>query len=114
MELKIYEYNVTPKIEERNEFSIRLVNGTLTINGRETTEESIINAIKKILLDNKENIIKLASERQENYKGGRQKGFAVKFEVDGEIYRIIGNTPSQEIADFYFKIKSEITNAIEG
>lgn len=113
MELKIYEYNVTPNINERNEFGILLVNDTLTMNGNETNDESKIVVIKKLLEDNKENIIKLAAENPGNYKGGRQKNLAVKFDEDGETFIITGNTPSQETSDFYTKIVTEITNLIE-
>ena len=63
-------------------------------------------------LINKENIITLAMEKAENYKGGRQKSLIVKFEDDGESYRIIGNTPSHEMADFYARVVSEVTNII--
>ena len=33
MELNVYEYNVTPNVDEKNEFRILLANDTLTVNG---------------------------------------------------------------------------------
>ena len=113
MELKIYEYNVTPNANEKNEFGIYLVNDTLTMNGNNVEDENKIFAVKEVLEENKENIITLATGKIENYKGGRQKILTVKFDVDGETYRIIGNTPSQEMADFYTKIVTEITDIIK-
>lgn len=113
MELKVYEYNVTPSTTDKNEFSIILVNDTLTMNGNKVEDENKVFTIKKILEEHKENIITLSTGRFENYKGDRQKLLTVKFEVDGEIYRIIGNTPSHEMVDFYNRIVTEITNIIE-
>jgi len=113
MELKVYEYNVTPNVEERNEFGIYLVNDTLTMNGNNVEDGNKVFAVKKVLDENKEKIIALATEKLENYKGGRQELLTVKFEDDGETYRIVGNTPSHEMADFYAKIVSEITNIIK-
>ena len=113
MKFKIYEYNVTPNVNEKNEFSVLLVNDTLTMNGNNIDDENKKNTIKKVLEENKENIITLATGNFENYKGGRQKLLTVKFEDDGEIYKIIGNTPSQEMADFYTRLVTEITNIIK-
>ncbi|MBR5662746.1 MAG: hypothetical protein IKX00_03715 [Bacilli bacterium] len=112
MELRIFEYNVTPNVNEKNEFTILMANDTLVMNGNEKNDESKVVAIKKMLEDNKENIIRLAAENAGNYKGGRQKNLAVKFDNDGETFRIIGNTPSQEISDFYTKIVNDITNIV--
>ena len=112
MELRIFEYNVTPNVNEKNEFVILLANDTLVMNGNDMNDESKVVAIKKMLEDNKENIIRLASENAENYKGGRQKNLTVKFDEDGEAFIITGNTPSQEIADFYTKIVTDITNIV--
>ena len=53
------------------------------------------------------------AEKTENYKGGRQTNLNIKFETGAEIYKIIGNTSSQKMADFYSKIKSEIIKIIE-
>ena len=113
MELKLYEYNVTSNVNEKNEFSVLLINDTLTMNGNNIEDENKIFAMKKVLEENKENIITLANGNFENYKGGRQKFLTVKFEEGGESYRIIGNTPSHEMADFYVRIVTEITNIIE-
>ena len=112
MELRIFEYNVTPNVNEKNEFVILLANDTLVMNGNEMNDESKVVAIKKMLEDNKENITRLAVENSENYKGGRQKNLTVKFDNDGENFRIIGNTPSQETSDFYTKIVTDITNIV--
>ena len=112
MELNVYEYNVTPNVDEKNEFTILLANDTLTVNGNNDEDENKVLNVKKLLEDNKENIIRLAAENAENYKGGRQKNLAVKFDNDGETFRIIGNTPSQEISDFYTKIVTDITNIV--
>ena len=112
MELRIFEYNVTPNVEERNEFGIYLVNDTLTMNGNNVDDENKVFAVKEVLKENKESIITLATGKIENYKGGRQKNLTVKFDVDGETYRIIGNTPSQEMANFYTKIVTDITNIV--
>ncbi len=113
MELKIYEYNVTPNVNEKNEFIVLLVNDKLTINGNNIEGENKIFAIKKLLEENKDNIIALSTEKIENYKGGSQKILTVKFEVDGETYKIIGNTPSQEMSNFYTRIVTEIINIIK-
>ena len=40
MELIVYEYNVSPNVAARNEFSIRLVNDELTINGKKIEDEN--------------------------------------------------------------------------
>ena len=112
MEFRVYDYNVTPKVDDRKEFSISLVDDVLIMNGSNIGDDNKVLAVKKILEDNKENIITLAMEKAENYKGGRQKSLIVKFEDDGESYRIIGNTPSHEMADFYARVVSEVTNII--
>ena len=112
MELRIFEHNVTPNANEKNEFVILLSNDTLVVNGNEMNDETKVDAIKNVLEDNKENIIRLAAENAENYKGGRQKNLAVKFDNDGETFRIMGNTPSQEVSDFYTKIVTDITNIV--
>jgi len=40
MELKVYEYNDTPNVAARDEFSIRLVNDKLTMNGNNIEDEN--------------------------------------------------------------------------
>ena len=108
VEVKLYEYNVTPNVNERKEYSVLLVNDTLTINGNTIDDKDKVFAIQEVLERNKQNIIMLSNEETENYKGGRQKCLIVKFETNGEIYRIIGNTPKNEMADFYIKITIKI------
>ena len=88
MELNVYEYNVTPNVDEKNEFRILLANDTLTVNGNNVEDENKVLNVKKLLEENKESIIALANGRIENYKGGRQKNLAVKFDNDGETFRI--------------------------
>ena len=113
MELKLYEYNVSSNINEFDLVNIQLLNNCITMNGNIIEDEDKINAITNLLENYKIEIIKLTSERVPNYKGGRQAGLDVIFETNGEIYKIIGNTPSQEMAEFYYKIKSEIIKIIE-
>ena len=113
MELIVYEYNVSPNVAARNEFSIRLVNDELTINGKKIEDEKKVFSVKKVLEENKEEIITLAAKRASNYKGGRQKYLTVKYEDDGEKYMIVGNNSLNEVADFYTRIVNEIANIIK-
>ena len=107
MELIIYEYNVTPNVNEKNEYSVILINDTLTINGNIIQDKNKILTIKKVLEENKEDIIALANEKAENYKGGRQKSLTVKFDDNEKLYSIIGNTPSKEMETLYTRITNE-------
>ena len=113
MELNIYEYNVTPNLNERDPFNIQLLDNILRINGKIIEDVKKTIAIVNLLEEYKSDIILIASERAGNYKGGRQKCLTVKFETDGEIYRVIGNTPSQDMANLYSKIKEKMIKIIE-
>lgn len=112
MELKIIEYNVTPNANERDSFSVLLIDDVLSMNKQNIDDENKVLAVKRTLEENKEDIIRISSKGLDNYKGGRQQFFEIKFVSNGEIYRFFGNTPIQETADFYNKIVTEIKNIV--
>lgn len=114
MIFKIYEYNVTPNVNQKDVVSIYLENDKMNMNGQNIEDVNKINSIKKILEDNKERIIAAASQRQYNSKGGRQKMITVKFDENGESYGIIGNGSSKENNDFYTKIVNDVIKIIKG
>ena len=113
MKLSIYEHNVTPDTSKMNEYKMVLLNNMLKINGDVIEDKDKIIAVEELLENNKEDIIRLASARVYNSKGGRQKMLSIIFEEDGEIYRIIGNSSLQEMNDLYSRIKNEIEKIIE-
>ena len=111
MKLELREYNVTPKIEERNDFYISVSSDNIKYNKDVLLDKEIIEKIFSLLKKYKEKILNLTNEVTHNYKGGRQQIITIQYD-DGKMFHLIGNTPNKEIADFYLKLKEEILKII--
>lgn len=112
MMFELREYNVTPKIEERNEINIALTGDGIRYNNQIISDENKIKSIVSLLENYKDDILSLNQDRLNNYKGGRQMLLRIKFE-DNNVLCLIGNTPSSEMANLYSKIRNEIVEIIE-
>ena len=111
MKLELREYNVTPKIEERNDFYISVSSDNIKYNKDVLLDKEIIEKIFSLLKKYKEKVLNLTNEVTHNYKGGRQQIITIQYD-DGKMFHLIGNTPNKEIADFYLKLKEEILKII--
>ena len=112
MKIKLMEYNVTPNIDDRNEFNIIVDNEFIMYENQKITDVNKINEIINLLTEYKDIVIKLNNEGISNFKGGRQKFIKIKYE-DSEFLEIVGNTPSVEMSNLYSEIKEKIINIIE-
>lgn len=111
MKLELREYNVTPKIEERNDFYISVSSDNIKYNKDVLLDKEIIEKIFSLLKKYKEKVLNLTNEVAHNYKGGRQQIITIQYD-DGKMFHLIGNTPNKEIADFYLKLKEEVLKII--
>ena len=93
--------------------------GIMFVDNKILYNNSIIQDIDKnqsiisLIYDYKEDIIKLNSERIQNYKGGIQKIINIQFDNDDKVYKIIGNTALAASADLYNTLKDKLVSIIE-
>ena len=112
MKFEINEYNVVPKIEDRNTFYVKISESEIKYNKETILNKEKIDEIFKLLNEYKNDIIKYSEGKMSNYKGGRQQMMLIHYS-ENEIFHLIGNTPNQELSDFYSKLKNSIVNIIE-
>ncbi len=112
MKFKLMEYNVVPNVDERNAFCIQSVDDYILYNEQKITDRDKFDEIKSVLMQYRNEIVKLNSENISNYKGGRQQMLTIQYE-DGEVLRVIGNTPSNEMANLYSELKNKLISIIE-
>ena len=112
MKFRLSEYNVVPDPEKRDAVEIQLVDSKLLYNGQQIEDNDKIVAISNFLMNHKDDIVSLNQEKVDNYKGGRQRVLNVQFE-DTDWLWVIGNTPSEAMANLYSELRSELINIIE-
>ena len=112
MKLELREYNVTPDIEKRNDFYIRVEDEKIKYNRDVILDKEKISRIFSLLRNYKEDIIKITSEITHNSKGGRQQMMTIQYEDEKPFY-LIGNTNREEMSNFYFKLEKEIIDIIK-
>lgn len=110
MKMNLYEYNVTPNLENRNELLIKLEDSKITYNDKVISDDNIIDNVYEILDEFKQDLVKYSEIEHTNFKGGRQRRLKVTYD-DVEI-NLIGNTDNNEIANFYNEFKEKILNVI--
>lgn len=110
MKLCIYEYNITPNVENRNELLINVEEDKVTYNDKVIENGELIAELNQIVENNKPTLLDFNEIQHSNYKGGRQR--SLKVEVDGVSIKLIGNTDNNQIANFYNDFKEEIINVV--
>ena len=113
MKLLLREYIVVPKKAEKNEINIMFVDNKILYNNSIIQDIDKNQSIISLIYDYKEDIIKLNSERIQNYKGGIQKIINIQFDNDDKVYKIIGNTALAASADLYNTLKDKLVSIIE-
>ena len=111
MKFSLTEYNVSPKIEERNVFSIQLADDVLLYNGQ-IMDSNKIDLVKNLFIEYRETIVLANLEKVSSYKGGRQCNIAIKYD-DGVVLNVIGNTSSINMSSLYSDIKSRLIAIID-
>ena len=111
MKIYLYEYNITPNIENRNILLINVEEEKVTYNDKIIEDDSLIEELNEIIDNYKESLLKFNEIPHTNYKGGRQR--SLKVNVDGNVIALIGNTDNNEIANFYNEFKEKIITVIE-
>ena len=112
MTFKLSEYNVLPKVEQRDPFSIELTNGELLYNEQKVTDNTKVDLIINMFNQYKDEIARLNSTPASNYKGGRQQAIRIQYE-DGKTFTVTGNTPEEEMANLYLELKNKMISIIE-
>lgn len=114
--MKIYlsEYNVLPKIEERDILAIKIEENSILLNGKTIDDTTILNKISDLLLSYKKKLLEIKDIKHSNYKGGRQSQLKIvsKEICEGEIF-LIGNTSNTEIANFYIEFRNKLINLLK-
>ena len=111
MKIYLYEYNVTPNIENRNILLINVEDDKVTFNDKVIENSKLIEELEEIVANNKNSLLAYNEIPHTNFKGGRQRN--LKVNVDDIEVKLIGNTENNEIANFYNDFKEQIITAIE-
>lgn len=113
MKFSLTEYNVTPNLEERNEFKIGFNGTSLFFNGEEVQDDNKVQEVLNLINSYKEQIINLDTTDIQNYKGGRQKSISIIFDDNEQTYRVYGSTPDGNSSNLYETIKNSLLEIIK-
>lgn len=111
MKMSLYEYNVTPNIENRNILLINVENDKVVYKDVTIEDNDLIYELKEFIAKNRESLLKYNEIEHSNFKGGRQR--ILTLNIDDTEIKLIGNTDNNDIADFYNNFKEELINIID-
>lgn len=108
LNLKLYEYNVSPDIERKRSFIIEVNKEKLYVTGYQVKDNlnTKFAAVEKLIIDNLEKIASISQKDVNNYKGGRQESLTINY--NGYDYEIIENTDDLESKTLYNELKEKL------
>ncbi len=109
MHVKLYEYNMTSNIEDRETLLIDITDDKVIYNDKVLTDMDLIDEIDDLLFIYKDSLLNIKNIAHTNYKTGRQKQLAIANpEISDKPIMMYGNTDEEEIAVFYEGFKNQL------